>query len=294
MNKKAVSKSIVALAVLMFSLVGSTLPALAQSSITLNVEKFEVEGFNPLSPARTEKLLSKFTGKTSDLAVIYDAATALEEAIHAEGYSLISVSLPEQAITNSTIILQTRGFRVANIDAENNNHFSDENVIRSAASLQAGKNPNLKQLQRALSVANLHPSKRVKLNFISRDKDSDEVDVSLSVTDKTPQQFFAWINDTGNDDTGEYRLGLGYQHSNLFNRDHIATLTYTTSPDQTEDVRQIGVNYRIPIYNTGGFLDFLAFDSDVDSGLVADVFNVSGKGRTYRAGYTQLLAKRGS
>ena len=263
-------------------------------TIELNVEAYEIEGFNPLSQGQTNKILKKYIGSFTDLSIIYDAASALEKAIHNKGYSLISVVLPEQPVTNSVIKLRTEGFTIASVEAKNNKNFSATNIRRGAPTLIEEESPNLRTLQRSLALVNLHPAKRVAVNFLSKDKDDTFVNATLTVTDKYPKQYFAWLNDTGNDRTGEHRLGLGFQHSNLFDKDHIATVTYTTSPQNPSDVTQIGLNYRIPVYKYGGIIDFLAFDSDIDTGTVAEVFEVSGRGKTYKAGYTQLFHKRNS
>lgn len=267
--------------------------AAGAQDIALQVDDYEIEGFNPLSNSRTRSILRPFTGELAGISTILEAATTLERAIQDEGYALISVIVPEQPVSGRVIRLQTQGFVIANVESTGNEHFSDQNILRSAPSLARGAHPNLEPLQRSLSVANLHPFKRVTLNFVSRERDSREIDVNLAVQDREPRQFFAWLNDTGTDDTGEYRLGLGYQHGNLFDRDHVGTFTFTTSPDQIEDVRQFGLNYRFPLYRAGGYVDLLAFDSDIDTGRVAEVFDVAGRGRTYRAAYTQLLPKRG-
>lgn len=282
---------LVALAVVTW--IANPVTAARAQEITLQVDGYEIEGFNPLSDSRTRSILRLFTGDLDGISTILEAATALEQAIQDEGYALVSVIVPEQPVSRRVIRLQTQGFVIANVETTGNEHFSDENIVRSAPSLARGGHPNLKPLQRSLSVANLHPFKRVTLNFISRERDSREIDVNLAVQDRKPRQFFAWLNDTGSDDTGEYRLGLGYQHGNLFDRDHVGTVTFTTSPDQADDVRQFGLNYRVPLYRAGGYVDLLAFDSDIDTGRVAEVFDVAGRGRTYRAGYTQLLPKRG-
>ena len=262
--------------------------------LTIEVQEYSVQGFNPLSDRKTQSILKPYKGESLSIDAILDAASALEEKIHKEGYSLISVVVPEQPVSSKVITLETEGFTIENLVIEGNVHFSTENIQRTAKGLTVGEHPNIKRLQRAMSVANIHPAKRTSVSFLSQDNTGQSVDVKLTASDKSPHQFFTWLNDTGSESSGEYRLGIGYQHSNLFDKDHTATLTWTTSPDQVEDVRQIGLNYRIPVYSTGGFVDLLAFDSDIDTGLVAEVFNVSGRGETYRAGYTQLFSKRGN
>jgi hemolysin activation/secretion protein len=57
------------------------------------------------------------------------------------------------------------------------------------------------------------------------------------------------------------------------------TLSYSTSPENIQDVTQLGVFYRAPIYSRAlGISAFLTYSS-VDQGQVADFFEVSGSGK---------------
>jgi len=118
-----------------------------------------------------------------------------------------------------------------------------------------------------------------------------EIDATLRVSDEKPWKVFATLDNTGRPETGKLRLGVGYQHANVGDRDHILTLQYVTSPEKLREVGIYGVSYRIPLYSLGDSLDFFGGYSDVDSGKVADVFNISGKGTVLGAHYSQNLRK---
>jgi hypothetical protein len=57
------------------------------------------------------------------------------------------------------------------------------------------------------------------------------------------------------------------QHANLFNRDQVGTLAYTTSPDSPSGVNLnvYSVGYRIPLYAYGDSVDFIYGKSSVNS-----------------------------
>ena len=113
----------------------------------------------------------------------------------------------------------------------------------------------------------------------------------VEVRDIKPQQVFASLNNRGSSQTGNTRMSLGYQHSNLWDRDHVITASYTTSPENWRNVTQVGLFYQIPFYKYAGSLSLFFAYSDVDSGQVADFFQVSGSGRFYGARYTHALRK---
>jgi len=119
----------------------------------------------------------------------------------------------------------------------------------------------------------------------------DQVDATIRVADIDPQRWSMSLDNTGNQNTGRGRLGIAYQHSNLFESDHILTAQFITSPTKVKEVNVYGVGYKIPLYSLGDSIEFVAGYSNVDSGTVQDLFLVSGQGSIYGARYNQALPK---
>jgi hypothetical protein len=71
---------------------------------------------------------------------------------------------------------------------------------------------------------------------------------------------------------------MGFQHSNLWDRDHQFTFQYITNPEHVSQVTVLGAGYHIPLYGRGDSIDLILGYSDVDSGVVQQLFNVSGAG----------------
>ena len=168
------------------------------------------------------------------------------------------------------MVLRVIEFKVAAIKISGNEFFSEENLLRSLPELRTGTAPNTDQLGRSLSLANEHPAKRIDLTF-SESPEESSVNAELKVKDQRVWSVFSSLDNTGTEDTGDYRVSIGAQHTNLFGRDHIVTVSYSTSPDQTEDVRQIGLNYQIPFYEQASTLTLTFSDSDVDSGELSGI-----------------------
>jgi hemolysin activation/secretion protein len=278
--------------------------AFAQTGeVLLEVRQYAIEGENPLSSEETQAILAPHLGRHTSLASIEAAANALEAVMRDRGYSFHRVIVPAQRPEGGVIKLQILQFRVAEVTVAGNQHFSNENVLRSVPALEAGKAPDLRELSRQLGLANEHPAKRLTVN-IKESRTPNALDAEVRVLDVPSQQFFAAltggtrdVDNTINQNTGYTRLTLGYQNSNLFDRDHALTATYTTSPDHIEDVQQLGLFYWLPLYGYNTALRAFYTRSDVDTGTVGiggQSFAVSGRGDFYGLSATYALPKWGS
>lgn len=254
--------------------------ALAQGppAIQFTVQRFQVEGDNPLDPASTEQALAPFLGEYSGIDGLLAAGDALEKALSAAGHSFHRVSLPPQDLASGVVVLKVVTFGIGEVQVKGNQHFSEANIRRSLPKLAAAGTPNLREISRSLAVANQHPRKRLRVNFRESEATPDALDAVVNVQDQRPWSLFAALNNIGNKDTGYTRLALGTQHSNLFGYDDIFTGSFTTSPDNADDVSQFGAFYQIPVYPLSGWLTGFYVDSDVDVGNVQDAFDISGAG----------------
>lgn len=260
-------------------------------AVQFTVTGYRVEGENPLAAARTRAVLAPFTGEHLDLERLQEASEALEAALRAAGYPFHRVVIPPQRSASGEIRLEVLAFRIGRIEVRGNRHFTAESVLRMLPALRAGEPINARRLDRSLKVANQHPAKRLRLTM-RESNEPDRIDALVEVNDRPPWRLFASLANRGSAGSGRNRLSLGAQHSNLFGRDHSATLSYITSPNHTRAVRQVGAFYRIPFYRAGATLDASFVYSEVDSGTVAEFFDVSGSGRFWGLRYTQALPRR--
>jgi hemolysin activation/secretion protein len=264
-------------------------------AIRFEIARFEVKGNTLLPPAQVDALLAPFSGKQRDFGDVQKALEALEAAYRAQGYNVVTVELPEQELNGGVVQLRVVETKIGRVSVKNNQYFDEANIRRSLPALQEGRSPNLKEVSANLKQGNDNPSKQVTMKLQSGEKD-DEVDAVLDVKDESPWKLMANADNTGTDSTGKTHVGVILQNANLFGRDHLASLQYTTSAEEPGRVKVYGAGYHIPLYASGDSLDFFASYSNVDSGTItAGAFNlaVSGKGAVYGARYNQALAKRG-
>ena len=257
------------------------------------IKKFEVLGDNPLSESETEALFEYYLGDHYGLEGIQAAATAFEEKLRAKGFAFYRVNLAPQKLEDGTIKLQLIQLKVDKVEVEGNKYFSKENLGRNIPTLRSGETPNTRILSRAINMADAQPSKSLKLQF-SESETGGAVDAKLKVEDMKTHFAFIALNNTGNEETGDFRLTAGYQFTNLFDRDHNLSMSYTTSPEDFSAVQQYGASYSIPFYEVGGELSLFLARSDVDSGIVGDGISVSGAGTIALLHYKHTFLQTGS
>jgi len=257
----------------------------------LVVKRFEVRGNESLSQAQIDAVLAPYTGEFDNLAALQGAAAALQGAYRKTGRLITQVILPPQEISDGVVILQVIEGRISTVAVSGHQRLAEDTIRASLPVLAPGRTIDLHELNAALQLANENPSRRLAVNF-RPDKNAGEVVANVRVQEADAQRFTLNLSDTGNDSTGDLRLSLAWQNTNLFQKDHVATLQYTLAPDDLDAVSIVGGGYRIPFYRQGLLLDLVAAYSNVSSGGVtipSGTLDFSGEGLVLGGQLTRLL-----
>ena len=241
------------------------------------VKRFEVNGNTLLEPDQIDASLRPFTGPGKTFADIEAARQALLIAYQQAGFGAVQVVVPEQQVSAGVVKLNILQAKIGPIKVSGNKFFSSDNIRHSLPRLREGESPNTRDVAQDLRVANESPAKQVTVFFKTGER-AGEVDATAQVSDDHPLKVFISLDNTGNDATGDERLGFGFQYANLWDKDHVITLRYTTSPGHLDDVSIFGLGYHLPLYGYRSSLDVYGGYSDVNSGTVLGLFNVSGSG----------------
>jgi hemolysin activation/secretion protein len=254
------------------------------------IQRFLVEGNTLLTQSELDRILTPFSGKNRDFGDIQRALEALQDVYTGRGYNAVRVSVPEQDIRAGQVRLRVVEARIRRVRVQGNRFFDEKNVRAGLPSLKEGTSPNTRAIGQDAQLVNENPAKQVSVALQAAD-DPGQVDASVRVTDEKPSRISAFADNTGTPATGNYRTGVGYQNANLFNGDDVLSAQLITSPGHASDVKVFGAGYRVPVYGWGGVVDVLTGYSSVSSGVVQDLFNVSGKGTVFGLRYTQLLGR---
>jgi len=241
------------------------------------IKRFDVSGNTLIEPDQIDAILRPFTGPGKAFADIEAARQALLIAFQSAGYGAVQVTVPEQQVSAGVVKLNILQAKISSIKIGGNKNFSNDNIRRSLPGLEEGKTPNTRDVAQDLRVANESPAKQVTVFFKTGER-AGEVEATAQVSDDKPTKVFISLDNTGSGETGYQRLGIGFQYANLWDKDHVLTLQYTTSPDHLSDVSIYGLGYHLPLYGYKSSLDVYGGYSDVNSGTVGGLFNVSGKG----------------
>ena len=259
-----------------------------------DIDRFNIEGNTLLKPDEIEVLLKPFTGKHREYGDVQRAIEALRQRYRTGGFSVVWVVAPEQDLDRGVVTLQVIEARIGKVTIEGNRFFDDSNIRSSLPALREEVSPRAGDISANAQLADENPAKQVDVVLRPGEKQG-MVDATVEVIDVRPFKAFLTLDNTGNPQTGDFRLGVGLQHANLFNRDNVGTLNYVTSPGKWKQVSLYSGSYRMPLYSWGDSMDFIIAYSDVNAGTVQTVagpFALSGKGTVYGLRYSQLLERR--
>lgn len=278
-------------------------PAAPAADPRFQIDKFTVRGATLITPGELQLILAPYIGKDKDFGDVQKALEALEKAYTSKGYSAVQVILPEQQIDSGEVEFNVVEARIGKVVVEGNKYFDEANIRASLPQVQQGRAPNIFQISDNLRVANENPAKQTTV-LLRSGAEEGQVDAVVRVADERPNKLSVTLDNTGTQQTGIFRVGFGYQNSNLWNRDHVLNAQYVTAPNDDDRTNRLGLypskhvlivggQYRIPLYRQGDTLDFTAGYSNVNSGVVANLFNISGSGSIFGARYNRNLDKIG-
>ena len=278
-------------------------PAQPAPEPKFEIRSFLVEGATLLAKEEIEGAVGPFAGRDKDFADVQRALEALERAYTDKGFSAVQVILPEQELDKGVVRFKIVEARIARLVIEGSKFFDEDNIRRSLPSVRSGEPPNIHNVADNLRVANENPAKQTTV-LLRGGSEEGQVDAVVRVTDERPTKYSITMDNTGTQQTGLYRIGFGFQHSNLWNRDHVLSMQYVTSPSDNDhpastiphpnrNVFILGASYRIPLYSFGDSLDVSVGYSNVNSGVIQNLFNVSGSGSIFGLRYNANLRKWG-
>jgi hemolysin activation/secretion protein len=268
------------------------------------VRRFEVTDATLVSRGEIDAALAPFLGTDRTIADLQQARAALESLYAQRGYGATQVVLPEQEIKDGIVQLRVVEARVGRIAVEGNKYFDEENIRASLPALAPGQPLDTTRVASELRLANESPVKQTTVVLKGADS-AGEVDAQVRVADQRPYRFSLSLDNTGTPQTGEYRIGVGFQEANMWNLDHVLNLQFVTAPSKEDDPSQLslspnnnvfifGAGYHIPLYRLGDSIDLVAGYANVDSGVVQNLYNISGSGRVYAARYNFGLPRIGA
>ncbi len=275
----------------------SKAPAAPQpSGPRFDIKRYIVEGATLLPAAKVQSVLAPYTGRQRDFSAVQAALRAVERAYADAGYSAIQVVLPEQELRDGEVRITVTELKLGKLTIEGNRFFGASNIRLTLPALREGTPPNVDDIARNLRTANESPAKNTTV-LLRQGETPGTIDALARVSDQKAWRGAVSLDGTGTPTTGFMRLGLSMQHANLFDRDHVFSAQYITSPDHISKVTIVGLGYHLPIYSRGDSIDLSYVYADVNAGQVptaAGNFSISGGGNFSTLRYNFNLPRRGN
>jgi len=207
-------------------------PAAAQTqTLHFPVSQYEVLG-NTLLPQKVlDGILAKHTGTNVTFADVASAVKELQLEYHDRGYDTISVTIPQQRLTNGIFKIRVFQGRLAEIVVTGNRYFSSNNVMRALPGLKTNIFLNSKLLQPQLDLANGNQDRQIYPE-IHPGPDSNTTLLMLRVKDQLPMHAKIEANNQSTPGTPDLRLATSVAYDNLWQLDQAMGLQYTFSEQE--------------------------------------------------------------
>ncbi|MBP6902080.1 MAG: ShlB/FhaC/HecB family hemolysin secretion/activation protein [Burkholderiaceae bacterium] len=252
--------------------------AAAEAPVT--VSGFWVQGNSLLDAGLLQRTLEPFRGQRS-LAELQRAAEAVQALYAAAGWGAVVVYLPPQPVKDGTVTLQVLEGRLGRIGVQGAKRLSADRVRAALPALKSGQTPALRRIDRELQLANENPGRQLGV-LLGPGAAPGEVEATVKVEEAAAMRWNLGLDNTGNERTGDWRVSLGWQHSDLSGADDVLSLQFQTSPTEPDMVQVASLGYRRPLVAWLAALDLYAAYSSVDGGLqgtAAGDLRFAGKGR---------------
>ena len=267
----------------------------ALESPRFSIARYQIEGASKISIEAIDNALKEFTGPAQDFSAIQSAVAMVERLYSDAGFGATRVVIPEQDIDDGVVRLKLVEAKVGAVEVNGNKHYSTENIRHSLPGLREGEVPDVNAIGRSLRLANESLTKYSQITFKQSPK-PDTVDAVVRVVDAQTRRVAFSYDNTGTPQTGRWRLGVAYQDTNVWDRDHALGIQAVTSPERPDDVTIIAASYKVPFYAVGGALEVVAGHSSVNSGVVntpGASFGIRGRGDFAGVHYIHLLPRWG-
>jgi len=251
----------------------------SQSVPAIFIETIEIQGNTLLSTKELDQLVAHLRNGKQTLKELTDVAAAIQQAYRAAGYGGVVAFVPEQELQKGNIIFRVLEGKIVNIHITDNNRYGKKNILTSLPHLQIEHTPSVKNIDRNVLQANENPAKEIKV-VLAAGRQQGEIDANVSIKEKRPLRLMMGFDTAGTAGTGNFRTNVGVQHANLWNRDHIGTFQFQTSPSHPDKVQVYSVGYRLPLYSIFSAVDLFYAHSNVDNVSAATPVGVGPLGFT--------------
>lgn len=184
-------------------------------------------------PGKVKKLEQVLTtlaiGKPLSPDLLIDIKRTIILYYRSQGHPLVTVSIPQQDITDGVIEVVIIEAKVGKIVCKGNRWFNNK-LLQSYLDIEPGDAISNDTLLTDVSWMNRNPFRRSDILF-TPGEELGTTDIELITQERFPLRVYAGGDNTGNDATGNLRWFGGFNWGNAFFCDHQLDYQYTSSSD---------------------------------------------------------------
>lgn len=193
----------------------SLAPAWAENEPRLPVQVVTVLGNTLLPEASLDQVTRSYEGRQLSVPELQELTKKLEQLYKDEGYLLVQVILPTQIPKEGLLVVQVVEPEISEVTVEGNERYSDAFLTgRFRAAVPEGGVYRAQDLERGMLLLNELPDVQVKA-LMRPGAEPASTDVVLQVEEDKPYHFTLDYNNFGTRLTGEHRMGLTGEFSNI-------------------------------------------------------------------------------
>lgn len=242
-------------------------PPSANGGSAITVQRFHFTGHLLFSDEQLRALLSSYTNRPVTLLELYEAADRVAQFYADQGYTLASVNLPPQKVSEGIVTLQISEGRVATVEIVGAQRYQTEHISRYLHSFRAREIYRGDSLQQGLRTLSALPGLSVKAT-VRPGTDTGTSDVVLNLTEDAFQGGVS-IDNYGRESVGEYRLTASAAFNSPLRIEDQLQLVGLISEDEL--TRYGSISYAMPLNFRGtrarfsyGHAEFSVDGSPVD------------------------------
>lgn len=258
--------------------------------VTFDIWEYRVSGNTLLSQNLLERSLAPYLGPNKSSSVINDAADALERLYKDNGYPTIFVDIPAQDVVAGVVKLQINAGEISRLRITGADYFTLSSLREKVPSLQTGQSIHMPSVQEDISRLHAYSPDLQAVPILKAGRDPGTMEIELRVKDKLPLHGSLELNNHYSANTTELRLEGSISYDNLWQKFHSLKIIGQVSPENTEEVRALVINYIMPVNDDKNRLAFYTVKSDSDISAVGGLA-VIGKGNIYGVRYVVPLER---
>lgn len=216
------------------------------------VSGYEVVGNTLLSSNLLEIVLQPYIGTNVTFERIRAALTDLQTVYREHGFATVSVTLPQQTLSDKIVRIRVFEGRLEEITVVNNHYFSSNNVMRALPSLRPNMILTAPIFQAELDRANANQDRQI-YPAIEPGLLEGTTMLKLDVKDRFPIHAKTEFNNQSSPGTPELRVNSSAEYKNLWQLEHSLGVQYSFSPEAYKRGDQWNFYDRPLVANYSGF-----------------------------------------